>query len=129
MFLRYVCMATLFVFLNSVIGCTTNVKVSLEEAANRSSDPIHSVGLLSGEVITFDSDGGRLLVKRKIIVGTTKSRRKGRRFVGGDDVKINLSDVKYVKVKKTSITKTALLATGGVAVVYLVAAYIAIGGF
>ena len=124
MFLRFVCTVTLIAFLNSVIGCTSNVKFTMDEVGKQPPNLINSVSLVSGDVVMFDKEGGTIDVEREMIVGVTKVYLKGGRRTGGDPVEIKLSDVKYVNVRKSSPTKTAFFVVGSFVAIGIVAAII-----
>jgi len=126
MFLRYICTATLIAFLSSVIGCTSNVKFTMDEVGKQPPEHINSVSLVSGDVVMFDKEGGTIDVEREMIVGVTKVYLKGRRRTGGDPVEIKLSDVKYVNVRKSSPTKTFFFVVGSVVVIGSIVAILAV---
>jgi len=94
---------TLFSFLNLTVGCATNANISFDKIEKRPEWPIPSVilvteiegvTLLAGGEVMFDERRGIYDRKADLIRGITQD---------GDSVKIDVSDMDKVKLRKAGI--------------------------
>lgn len=100
---KYLSLITLFVFLNSIVGCTTNARISFDKIESKPDQPISAVILMTeiegvtlptGDEVKFNERRGRYNRKAGWIRGVTQV---------GDSVEIRLSDIDQVLIRKAGI--------------------------
>lgn len=100
---RLITSITLLAFITSMLGCSSNMNLPLNDV-KRPQEKVLAVTLLSGEAVVFNSLGGSFETKPGTIVGVT---------IDNQPIAIKSEEVRSVQVKRGDTRKT-LLCIGGV---------------
>ena len=100
---KIVSIATLLMFCNLTLGCTSQQKVLKEEVNDDPVETIVSVVMPSGQILQFDTEGGRYHSTSGMIEGSS---------VDGTPIQVPLADVLYVQIRKADAAKSIALTAG-----------------